>query len=144
MSQNFLQQFSCVVFIGFFYFVFFVICILFVDFFCECQKLLASMFAYVSTMFYYIDFQRSDEQFYQVIILRVLLSSSSNTRQVHFDHVFHTYVLLHLVSSLQQPSSSDIEFLQLSSMHEVGTHHPVTKPGTLFILMLCYSRRGLV
>ena len=29
-------------------------------------------------------------------------------------------------------------------MHEVGTHHPVTKPGTLFILMLCYSRRGLV
>ena len=27
-------------------------------------------------------------------------------------------------------------------MHEVGTHHPVTKPGTLFILMLHYSRRG--
>ena len=27
-------------------------------------------------------------------------------------------------------------------MHEVGTHHPVTKPGTSFILMLRYSRRG--
>ena len=27
-------------------------------------------------------------------------------------------------------------------MHEVGTHHPVTKPGMLFILMLRYSRRG--
>jgi hypothetical protein len=27
-------------------------------------------------------------------------------------------------------------------MHEVGTHLPVTKSGTLFILMLSYSRRG--
>ena len=63
----------------------------------------------MNAMFDYIDFLGVTDSLSK--ILRALLSSSSNTRQVHFDHAFIPMFLLHLVASLQQPSSSDIEFL---------------------------------
>ena len=72
-------------------------------------KLFARIIAYVSIMFDYIDFLGVTNSLSK--IPRALLSSSSNTRQVHFDHVFHTYVLLHLVAPLQPPLSSVIEIL---------------------------------
>ena len=58
--------------------------------------LFAEIIAYVSIMFDYIDFLGVTNSLSK--FPRPLLSSSSNTRQVHSDHVIHTYVLLHLVS----------------------------------------------
>ena len=54
--------------------------------------LFAKIIAYVSIMFDYIDFLGVTNSLSK--IPRALLSSSSNTRQVHFDHVFHTYVFI--------------------------------------------------
>ena len=59
------------------------------------------MIAYVNAMFINID---------SIGELRIVLSSfweryyssSSNTRQVHFDHVLHTYVYFHVVAPFQQ------------------------------------------
>ena len=68
------------------------------------------MLAYVNVMFVIIDF---------IGELRIVLSSYFRgccylhqlTRQVHFDHVLHTYVYLHVVAPLQPPLSSVIEIL---------------------------------
>ena len=82
--------------------------LLFSLFFFWLIELIARIVAYVNTMLDYIDFlgvTNSYQSFRERFYLHQL------TIQVHFDHAFIPMFLLHLVASLQQPSSSDIEFL---------------------------------
>ena len=54
---------------------------------------LARMLAYVNVMFVIIDFI-GELRIVLSSFPRALLSSASNTRKVHFDHVFHTYIFI--------------------------------------------------